>query len=34
MGDYVYGKRHNRELETRSKIGKVMDHVRVGATIE
>jgi membrane-associated phospholipid phosphatase len=34
MGDYLYGKRHNQELESRSKVGRVLDHVHLGATIE
>lgn len=31
MGDYLYGKRHNRELDKHSKVGRVLDHVRIGA---
>jgi len=35
MGDYVYGKRHNRELDRKpSAIGSVLAHVRVGASLE
>jgi len=32
MGDYLYGKRHNRALD-RSKIGAVLDHVHLGVTL-
>uniref|UniRef100_Q025P4 Phosphoesterase, PA-phosphatase related n=1 Tax=Solibacter usitatus (strain Ellin6076) TaxID=234267 RepID=Q025P4_SOLUE len=35
MGDYVYGKRHNRELDkNRSGARRILDHVRVSAAIE
>jgi membrane-associated phospholipid phosphatase len=35
MGDYIYGKRHNRELDRRqSTVGKVLDHVHLGASIQ
>ena len=35
MGDYVYGKRHNRDLDTkRSAAQKILDHVRIGATLQ
>jgi len=33
-GDYLYGKRHNRLLDSRSKVGRVLDHVRIGAALE
>jgi membrane-associated phospholipid phosphatase len=34
-GDYVYGKRHNRELEKKRPVARrIMDHVRVSAAIE
>jgi membrane-associated phospholipid phosphatase len=35
MGDYVYGRRHNRELDRKPPVvRRVLDHVRIGATIE
>ena len=35
MGDYVYGKRHNRELDRKpSAIRTVLDHVQLGASIQ
>jgi membrane-associated phospholipid phosphatase len=30
MGDYLYGKRHNRSLDRGPKIGRVLDHVSLG----
>jgi membrane-associated phospholipid phosphatase len=33
MGDYLYGKRHNRALDSRSKVGRVLDHVHFGASL-
>jgi membrane-associated phospholipid phosphatase len=34
-GDYIYGKRHNRELDRKpSVVGTVLDHVHFGASIE
>ena len=31
VGDYVYGKRHNPELDARSSFGqKILGHVRIG----
>ena len=33
-GDYIYGKRHNRELDKKpSAVGSVLSHVRIGASI-
>ena len=34
MGDYLYGKRHNRALDSRSKVGRVLDHVHFGAGLD
>jgi membrane-associated phospholipid phosphatase len=34
MGDYLYGKRHNRTLDSPSKVGRVLDHVHFGAVVE
>jgi membrane-associated phospholipid phosphatase len=34
MGDYLYGKRHNRTLDSRSKVGRVLDHVHFGASLD
>jgi membrane-associated phospholipid phosphatase len=35
MGDYVYGKRHNRELDRKpSGMRKVLSHVQIGASIQ
>jgi membrane-associated phospholipid phosphatase len=35
MGDYVYGKRHNRELDRKpSAMHNVLDHVHFGASIQ
>jgi membrane-associated phospholipid phosphatase len=35
IGDYVYGKRHNRELDQKRTIAqKVMDHVHIGGMVE
>lgn len=34
MGDFLYAKRHNRELESRSKVGRVLDHVRFGGGVD
>jgi membrane-associated phospholipid phosphatase len=34
IGDYVYGKRHNRELEKPTVAQKILDHVHIGAAIE
>jgi membrane-associated phospholipid phosphatase len=33
MGDYLYGKRHNRLLDRRSTVGSVLDHVRLGVVL-
>lgn len=34
MGDYIYGKRHNRSLDKkRSGLNRVLDHVNIGASI-
>jgi membrane-associated phospholipid phosphatase len=30
IGDYVYGKRHNREFEKPSAAARILDHVRIG----
>ena len=35
MGDYLYGKRHNRSLGARrSALEQVLDHVKIGASID
>ena len=35
MGDYLYGKRHNRELDGKpSTMRSVLDHVNLGVSIE
>ena len=35
IGDYVYGKRHNRSLdEKRTAAEKLLDHIRIGAALE
>ena len=35
MGDYVYGRRHNRELDHKAPVARrVLDHVRLGVAIE
>jgi membrane-associated phospholipid phosphatase len=35
MGDYLYGRRHNRELDRKPPVvRRVLDHVRLSATIE
>jgi membrane-associated phospholipid phosphatase len=35
IGDYVYGKRHNRSLDAKpSAARKILDHVRIGATFQ
>jgi membrane-associated phospholipid phosphatase len=35
LGDYVYGKRHNRELDRKpSAARRVLDHVQIGAAVE
>jgi membrane-associated phospholipid phosphatase len=35
IGDYVYGKRHNRSLdEKRTAAQKLLDHIRIGAALE
>lgn len=35
IGDFVYGKRHNRNLDQKPAIGRrILDHIRVGASIE
>jgi membrane-associated phospholipid phosphatase len=35
MGDYVYGRRHNRELDKKPGVGRrIMDHVRLNAGLE
>jgi hypothetical protein len=34
IGDYVYAKRHNPELDQKpSTMHKVLDHVRIGAAM-
>jgi membrane-associated phospholipid phosphatase len=34
MGDYLYGKRHNRALDRpQSKVGALLDHVHLGVTL-
>jgi hypothetical protein len=35
IGDYVYGKRHNDELDHRPTISqRVLDHVRIGFSMQ
>lgn len=35
IGDYVYGKRHNRSLDAKPSVAqKILDHVRMGATFQ
>ena len=35
LGDYVYGKRHNRDLDQKPTISqRILDHVRIGAEIQ
>jgi len=35
MGDYIYGRRHNRDLDPkRTIIQKVLDHVHLGAEVQ
>ncbi|MEO8593475.1 MAG: phosphatase PAP2 family protein [Candidatus Solibacter sp.] len=35
IGDYVYGRRHNRALDKKAPIvRRILDHVQIGATIE
>jgi membrane-associated phospholipid phosphatase len=35
MGDYVYGKRHNHELDKNRSVGRrIFDHVRFSGAIE
>lgn len=34
MGDYVYGKRHNRELGRPSALRSVLNHVQIGASLQ
>lgn len=34
IGDFVYGKRHNRELDQKTVAQKILDHVRLGAAVE
>ena len=35
IGDYVYGKRHNRSLDAKPSLAqKILDHVRIGATFQ
>lgn len=35
LGDYVYGRRHNRELDRKPPVARrILDHVRIGAAIE
>ncbi len=35
IGDHVYGKRHNQELDHKPTVAeKILDHVRIGAAIE
>jgi membrane-associated phospholipid phosphatase len=33
MGDYLYGKRHNRSLDRHSKVGAILDHVQLGVAL-
>src|SRR5207248_7874071 len=34
MGDYIYGKRHNRALDAKeSGFNRVLDHVHIGASL-
>lgn len=33
MGDYLYGKRHNRALDKQAKFGRILDHVHIGAAL-
>jgi hypothetical protein len=30
IGDYVYGRRHNPELDKKPIVYKILDHVRIG----
>jgi len=35
IGDYVYGKRHNRELDSnRPGARRILNHVRLGGAME
>jgi hypothetical protein len=34
MGDYVYGRRHNQDLDRKTVAQKIMDHVRLGAELQ
>ena len=35
IGDYVYGHRHNRELDRKQPVTRrILDHVRLGVDIE
>lgn len=35
IGDYVYGKRHNRELDAKPTMGqRILDHVRLGVELQ
>ena len=34
IGDYVYGKRHNSELDKKSVAQRVLDRVHIGAVIQ
>ena len=34
IGDYVYGRRHNRDLDQKRTVAqKVLDYVRIGAEV-
>jgi membrane-associated phospholipid phosphatase len=35
MGDYIFGKRHNRSLDRKaSRVRSILDHVEIGASIQ
>jgi membrane-associated phospholipid phosphatase len=35
LGDYVYGRRHNRALDHKAPVARrVLDHVRLGVAVE
>jgi hypothetical protein len=35
IGDFVYGKRHNRDLDQKPTISqRILDHVRIGAAVQ
>jgi membrane-associated phospholipid phosphatase len=34
IGDYVYAKRHNSDLDKKSVTQKLLEHVRIGASFE